>query len=233
MLWYKSWLETRSLVLFMVMYALFPIALFTLSPGPVNAPQGSLAAVQRSLELLPVYYSMIAVLLAGSGIKPQVGPHTAKGLVGSPYFTLSLPVSRFRLVATRAGVGMLETAGVLLIAPCAVWIVNAPLRANIIGSDLLLFWVTLVACGSVIHCLGILLSAFLDDPWRGFASMLGVVLLQRLLSPLLPFANIFRAMGPASPLFTHAIPWARIGISLVASVALFLLAAKVLERREY
>jgi hypothetical protein len=217
----------------MVVYALFPIALFTLSPRPANAPQASLAAAQRALEFLPVYYSMIAVLLAGSGIKPQAGPRAAKGLVGSPYFTLSLPVSRFRLVATRAGVGMLETVVILLIAPCAVWVILPPLRASVTGSDLLLFWVTLFACGSVIHSLGVLLSTFLDDPWRGFASMFAVLLLQRLLSPLPPFANIFRAMGPASPLFTHALPWASIGISLVASVALLLFAAKLLEMREY
>jgi ABC-2 type transport system permease protein len=234
-LWYKSWLETRSLVLFMVVYALFPIALFTLNPRPADAPQGSLAAAQRALGFLPVYYSMIAVLLAGSGIKPQAGPRTAKGLVGSPYFTLSLPVSRFRLVATRTGVGMLETVGVLVIAPCAVWIIFPPLRANVSGSDLLLFWVTLFACGTVIHALGVLLSAVLDDPWRGFASMFGVVLFQRLLSSqsLPPFINIFRAMGSASPLFTHALPWASIATSLVASAALFLVAAKVLEMREY
>ena len=100
MLWYKSWLETKSLVLFMALYALFPIALFTLTPRPTtNAPDASLAAAQRALEFLPVYYSMIPVLLAGSGIKPQAGPVAAKGLIGSPYFTLSLPVNRFRLVA--------------------------------------------------------------------------------------------------------------------------------------
>jgi hypothetical protein len=219
----------------MAVYALFPIALFTLGPLPANGPQGSLAAAQRALEFLPVYYSMIAVLLAGSGIKPQAGPGTAKGLAGSPYFTLSMPVSRFRLVATRAGVGILETAAILLIAPSAVWIILPPLRASVTGSDLLLLWVTLFACGSVIHALGVLLSAFLDDPWRGFASMFGVLLLQRLLSPpsLPPFVNIFRAMGSASPLITHALPWASIGISLAASAALFLVATKVLEAREY
>jgi len=234
-LWYKSWLETRGLVLFLVLYALFPIALFTLSPRPADAPQASMAGAQRGLEFLPVYYSMIAVLLAGSGIKPQAGPRAAKGLVGSPYFTLSLPVSRFRLVATRAGVGMLETVGILVIAPVAVWLTFPPLRANVTGSDLLLFWVTLFTCVTVIHALGVLLSTVLDDPWRGFASMFGVLLLQRLLSvqSLPSFINIFRAMGPASPLFTHALPWASIATSLVASAALILVAAKVLEMREY
>ena len=47
----------------------------------------------------------IAPLLAGAGIKTQAAFQTVKGLHGSTYFTLSLPVSRFRLLAIRAGIG--------------------------------------------------------------------------------------------------------------------------------
>ena len=101
MLWYKNWLETRPFVVFMTLYALFPVALFTLNPRPASAPQGSVAAVEAAIAFLPVYYSMIPALLAGSGIKAQAGLRT-KGLHASTYFTLSLPISRFRLVATRS-----------------------------------------------------------------------------------------------------------------------------------
>jgi hypothetical protein len=234
-LWYKFWLETRSLVLFMVVYAMFPVALSTLNPRPVNAPQGSLTAVESAVGFFALYYSMIPVLLAGSGIKAQASPGTTKGLYGSTYFTLSLPVSRFRLIASRAGIGLLETAGLLALAPGAVWIMFPPLRAHITGSDLMRFWVTLVVCGFAIHCLGVLLSTALEDPWRGFASMFGVVLLRWVLSTLSlpPFVNIFRAMGETSPLFTHTLPWASMGISLAASAMLFLAAARVVQMREY
>jgi ABC-2 type transport system permease protein len=174
-LWYKYWLETRFLAVFMVLYAMFPVALFALTPRPINAPQGSVAAVEGAVGFFAVYYSMIPVLLAGSGIKAQAGPRMTKGLYGSTYFTLSLPVSRFRLIATRAGIGMLETVGIFAIAPCAVWIMFPPLRAHITGSDLLLFWVTLFMCSSAIYFLGVLLSTILEDSWRGFASMFGVV----------------------------------------------------------
>ncbi len=235
MLWYKCWLETRFLALFMVLYAMFPVALFTLNPRPANAPQGSVAAVEGAVGFFAVYYSMIPVLLAGSGIKAQAGPRMTKGLYGSTYFTLSLPVSRFRLFATRAGIGMLETVGILAIAPCTVWIMFPPLRAHIAGSDLLLFWVTLFMCGSAIYFLGVLLSTILEDTWRGFASMFGVVFLRWLLSTLSlpPSVNIFRAMGASSPLFTHTLPWASMGISCGASAVLFLVAARVAQMREY
>jgi hypothetical protein len=234
-LWYKDWLETRLLALFMMAYAIFPVALFTLNPRAGNAPPGSLAAAEASVAFLAMYYSMIPVLLAGSGIKAQPGPRSAKGLHGSTYFTLSLPVSRIRLVATRVGVGMVVTAVLLAIAPCAVWIMFPPLRAHITGSDLLLFWVTLVACGSAIHLLGVLLATILEDPFRGFVSMFAVVFLRWGLSTLsLPSSvDIFRAMGASSPLFTHTLPWASMGISVGASVVLFLVAIKIVQMREY
>jgi ABC-2 type transport system permease protein len=234
-LWYKYWLETRFLALFMVSYAMFPVALFALTPRPINAPQGSVATAQGAVGFFAVYYSMIPVLLAGSGIKAQAGPRMTKGLYGSTYFTLSLPVSRFRLIATRAGTGMLETVGIFAIAPCAVWIMFPPLRAHITGSDLLLFWVTLFMCGSAIYIFGVLLSTILEDSWRGFASMFGVVFFQWLLSTrsLPPSINIFRAMGASSPLFTHTLPWASIGISLGTSAVLFMVAARVVQVREY
>ena len=235
MLWYKCWLETRLYITFMVLYAIFPIALAILNPRPANAPQNSLAAIEGAVGFFAVYYSMIPVLLAGSGIKTQAGPRTRADISGSRYFTLSLPVSRFRLIATRAGLGMLGTIGVFAIAPCAVWIMFPPLRIHITGSDLLLYWVTLSACASAIYFLGVLISTVLDDTWRGFAGMFGVVFLRWLLStvPLPPSFDIFRAMGAFSPLFTHALPWESIAISLSAATILFLAALRVVQKQEH
>ena len=109
MLWYKGWLETRFRILFMLFYAVFPIPLFTLTVPAANpAHPASLAAVAGSLGFFAFYYSIIPLMLAGSGIKTQADLQPRKGLHGSMYFTLSLPVSRFRLFATRAGLGMLR-----------------------------------------------------------------------------------------------------------------------------
>ncbi len=235
MLWHKCWLETRFLAFFMVVFAIFPIALATLNIRSADAPQRSPAAVERNVGFLVFYYSMIPLALAGSGVKTQAGPQTRHNLYGSTYFTLSLPVSRFRLLGTRAGLGMLESVGISAIAPCAVWITLPSLRSSISGSDLLLFWVTLSVCTSAIYFLGVLISTVLEDPWRGLASLVGLLFLRWLLPtlPLPPSFDIFRAMGVSSPLFTHTLPWASMGISIGAAAILFYAALRVVQKLEY
>src|SRR5271156_3514225 len=98
MLWYKGWLETRFNV-----FALITVACLFSWVGP---PAG-----QDLIGLVGFLLAIIPLNLAGSGIKTQ-SPLIKKGCHGSTYFTLSLPVSRFRLCATRAGLGMLETVGI-------------------------------------------------------------------------------------------------------------------------
>jgi hypothetical protein len=56
-LWYKYWLETRFLAVFMVLYAMFPVALFALTPRPINAPPGSVAASEAAVGFFAMYYS--------------------------------------------------------------------------------------------------------------------------------------------------------------------------------
>jgi type II secretory pathway component PulF len=46
-------------------------------------------------------------------------------------------------------------------------------------------------------------------------------------------ANIFRAMGESSPLFTHSLPWSSMGVSLGAAAILLLIAKRVVETLEY
>ncbi len=236
MLWYKGWLETRFRILFMLSYAVFPIPLLTLTQHTVNPGHAaSLAEVSGELGFFAFYYSIIPVMLAGSGIKTQMDIQARKGLHGSVYFTLSLPVSRLRLFATRAGLGMLEAAGVLAIAPCAAWIMFPTLRTHITGADLFAYWVTVSVCTSAFYSVGVLLSTFMDDVWQNMTSMFGVMFLWGLLSrPFLPTSvNIFRAMGQSSPLFTHTFPWASMGLSLGAAALLCFAALRVVQTHEY
>jgi hypothetical protein len=236
MLWYKGWLETRIRILFMLFFAVFPIPLFTLvQPAANPAHPASLAQVAGMVGFFAFYYSLVPLMLAGSGIKTQAAFQPAKGLHGSMYFTLSLPVSRFRLFATRAGLGMLAAAGVLAIAPCAAWIIFPPLRAHVTAHDLISHWVTLSVCGTAFYSAGVLLSTFLDDVWQYQISMFGSLFLWWLLSrPFLPTSvNIYRAMGQSSPLFTHTLPWASMGVSLGVATVLLLTALRVVETREY
>jgi len=234
MLWYKGWLETRFQAVFALLFAVFPILLFTLAtPHAANpAPQMSVAQAESAAGFFALYYSIVPLILAGSGVKAQ-STWMRKAVQGSVYFTLSLPVSRFRLFATRAGLGMLEAVAILTIAPCFLRIAFIEPQDHVSHSDLFAFWVTLSVCASAFHFLAVLLSTFLDDQARGWLSMLGLVCLYGLLSkvPLLAPVNIFRAM--VSPLFTHSFPWSSIGVSLGAAAVLGLAAFRVVQTREY
>ena len=180
-----------------------------------------------------MYYSIIPLFLAGSGIKTQ-SARMKRGLHGSMYFTLSLPVSRFRLFATRAGLGMLEVVAIFAVAPFAVWIRFVEPADHVTHSNLFAFWGTLSVCATAFYFLGVLLSTFLDEGAQGWISMFGLVFLYGLLSklPRLGAANIFRAM--ISPLFPpHSIPWASMGFSLGVAAVLGFAALKIVQTREY
>ena len=235
MLWYKGWLETRFRVLFMFLYAIFPIPLITLTAHAV-APRfdPSLVEMKGMVGYFALFYSIVPLMLAGAGIKTQADFRPQKGLHGSIYFTLSLPVSRLRLLVTRAGLGMAEAAVVLTIAPFAIWIMLPPLRVHTTALELFEYWLALSVCASAFYFLGVLLSTFLDDLWQNWVSLFGIVFLYGLSSrfPGTP-VNILWAMGAASPLFTHTFPWASMSFALGVAAILLSAALKVVETREY
>ena len=93
MLWHKGWLETRYRLLF----ALGFVGLFQiLQHKNGTTPQGIFAFVQFTVPVLVV---MTYSLLAGAGIATQPSLVASKGIHGSTLFTLSLPVSRLRLMS--------------------------------------------------------------------------------------------------------------------------------------
>ena len=147
MLWYKGWLETRFRALFVFGGILFVMGVMarTIPPHPPHFhPEPLLNGLALLLAVMPV-------TLAGAGIKTQPLLRSNRGLYGSMYFTLSLPVSRLRLLATRAGLGMLETVGVLAALTCVAWFMFPALRVVLTGSDLFAYWVTVSICVSAFY----------------------------------------------------------------------------------
>jgi hypothetical protein len=235
-LWYKSWLETRFRLIFAIIFASFPIVLVMgVQHTPSAASPPTLAILEGMSGFWAFYWSLVSLNLAGSGIKTQATYRPTKGLHSSMLFTLSMPTSRFRLLATRAGLGLLETAAVLVIPACTMWIIFPGFRPQVSSSDLVKFWITLCLCATGFYGFGVLLSTLLDDFTQNWASIIGILTAWWLLSlPHVPSsANIFRAMGPNSPLFTHSLPWTSMGVSLSVGIILFLSAAALIRAREF
>ena len=232
MLWYKGWLETRLRVLFVFGNILFLVGL---SLRYIDPPLPR-AVVENLLSSLAVLLLFIPVVLGGAGINaPRILFGAAKGLHGSMYFTLSLPVSRLRLLATRAGLGMLETVGVLAALSCVAWFMLPAPRVYVTVSGLFAHWVTVSICISAFYSLSVFFATFLGDQEQAGASATLIIILLLLFRAVsVPASvNIFRAMGQSSPLITHTFPWASMGISLGVAAIMFLAAMRVVQTHEY
>jgi len=232
MLWYKGWLETRWKLLFVLAFytAVFIIGANT----PPPAAESKVAALMGLARLSTMIVMFACVMMAGTGITTQPSFVVTKGLHGSTLFTLSLPVSRFRLLTARTSLGWLEMAGVVG-SVCGLWFTLPLMKAVVAPLDMFRYAITLVACGSVFYCASVLLGAFLEEVWRIWGSMMVVGALWLLCSktPVPASLNIFRAMAEGSPLLAHSMPWVAMGFSLGLGAILLFAALKVAEMREY
>jgi hypothetical protein len=229
MLWYKGWLETRW-------RAIYPlgIVLFVLISGAWSGVNSSRDAA-RMLDAMSLLWAFAAVLLASCGVRTQVAFRATKGIDGSTHFTLSLPVSRFRLVAVRAGVGLAIVAGVATVACVVLWFAAPRLGIQTTLEGVLGYATVILTCGMTFHFLSVLFATFLDEMWQMWGSAIVILILRWLSSkpPVPQSLNIFRAMGSASPLMGHAMPWAGMALSVGLSASLFLMAFKIAQVREY
>lgn len=230
MLWYKGWLETQfKLLLSVCMLAAFLIFFGVTKAPPQAKPVAGLILFTKSQLVI------LFTWLAGAGIITQPSFQATKGLHGSTLFTLSLPVSRFRLLAVRAGLGFVEVSVLIAGMCCGLWRVLPGLKGAVTGGEIIEYAVTLIVSASTFYFVSVLLATFLDDVWRMWGSMIVYAALWGLSSWItLPAAvDIFRAIGDGSPLIAHAMPWSPMAFSLGLSAILFFAALKIAQAREY
>jgi hypothetical protein len=234
MLWYKGWLETRYRLLFAL--AFFGILLIQAYMLRGAKPQVPAAETVRIFAISTIFLVVtLCGMVSGAGIATQPSIQAAKGLHGSMYFTLSLPVSRFRLLAVRAGLGWLEVAGGIAALCIGMWILLRVLNAAARPEEMFEHALTLIACASALYFVSVLLATFLEEQWRVFGNMISFAALWWIPNHTAfpASANIFRAMGEASPLLAHTMPWTAMAFSLELAAILFFAALKVVQLREY
>jgi len=176
-----------------------------------------------------------AINLAGAGIRTQSFLRVSRGLHGSTYLTLSLPVSRFRLLAVRAGFGLLETTGINVFMIVSAWSLFSLVRGNSTLFDLLRLILAAIVCTACFYFVSVSVATVLDETWQMFGSMflIGIAWWAMSRFTLPPSVSVFRFMSDASPLLTHRLPWTAMAVSLLASALLFLTALRIVETHEY
>src|SRR5215467_13626985 len=211
MLWKKGWYESRIRLL-SVLAIVAVITVLTMSPTPPPPGEGP-----GALVTLPPTPAMAApLLLAGAGVKTQLGGlRRSRGLHGSMYYTLSLPVKRTRLFSVRVSLGLAEMAGILVLTWAALLLVHSifdsiPQPSDLFKqgptpSDLFKQGLVTFCCVTAVYSLGVFFASFLDDVYQHWATLFTVVgtivILNRVSLPAWMQSSL------ASPLNTHTMPW--------------------------
>jgi hypothetical protein len=218
----KAWMETRWRLLGLAVYLLIALALNFRN----RAGTGVLTTAWFMLTFL-------AISLGGSGVTSQAPLAFSEGVAGSTQFTISLPVTRLRLLAVRAAVGLVETAAVAALTAFLIWALFPVTRETAAPADFARLVLTTVLFLTAPYCAHVFFSTWSEEPFSLAYAGGSVILLLLLCHQLSPGVDIIRAFGDASPLKTHELPWSQLIPSVIAALILVFAAGSVVRRREY
>ena len=233
MLWYKAWLETRWRFAFLVGLVL----LIWLTPLWITAtgvhttvPAARFwMAIQLGSVILFIF---TPIYLAGSGINTQGGYTFTPGFHGSMLFTLSLPVSRRRLLFARAGLGAVLTC--ILAVIMAGYILHLRPEATS-ALQALVYLTRVIVCTMAIYAFSVLLACVLDEIWQftgAFIVWPMVFLLQAKFDWVAQISPL-RGMSLNCYPIPAPMPWAPVVASLALTTVLAWISVVVVQRKEY
>jgi len=252
MLWYKSWLDTRwrfliGLALLLCSAAAtvltYPqlVKLLPLVPTNIQGPLGQ--RIRESAELMRSYPSFVwsnwfrqnlsegatlfAVLLGTAGLLSHSG---------GALFTLSLPVSRRRLLGVRAAAGLAELFVLVLVPSLLIPLLSPAIGERYGAGAALIHSVCLFTAASVFFSLAFLLSTIYSDVWRPLLIALAFAIVLALVDQLLlrsPAQSLFGVMRGETYFRAGRLPWEGLVASAAVSAALFYGAVVNFARRDF
>jgi hypothetical protein len=253
MLWKKVWWETRWLFL-IGLGALLSICILTFvadydtatwtarlqrSAGLSESERQVLDNFQGRMWMLLFKFLLCfvwadyAVIMGAACLMTVCPAMPSQGAAG--LYTLSLPVSRRKVLLSQATVGFSQIFLVALITPLIL-----PLIARFQGQwfswkDALIYTLMMVLGSAVFFYLSFLLTVILNNWVFAFMLVEGVVI--ALFLPFLslearPWWNILGVMAGESYFYHGQIPWLGLSISLILSAVFMFTAVRIYERRE-
>jgi ABC-2 type transport system permease protein len=256
MLWQTAWIETRwrfAIGLLVIGCSAVATVMFyptvaKLLTGPLVVPEvspGVTAQIRHQVELahtFPGYvwsqwfghnfgqqWTLFAAVLGAGGLVAQ-----SRG--GGAHFTLSMPVSRERILFTRAGVAFAQLALMALLPSLAIAAAAPAVGASYGVLDVLVYAVSMVIGGAWVFALATWLSTVFNDLWRPALLAImaaGIFGIHGQLSATLAIPDFTRAMTAASWFEHGQLPWLGWLASAAAALLLMYAAAATLARRDF
>jgi hypothetical protein len=224
MLWYKNWRETIPMLLFL---QIFFIQFLTPNAWRIFAPDYNPA-------FFGVFILVGFMFLGGSGIRTRLGFARMKSSsIQSTLYTLSLPVSRRRLLIARALLGLLEMLLVSIILAILVLCTIGP-RNYLTISTMSRMLIVCFSFGMAFYFFSTLMATVLHGAYHLLTCyfLFNALLLgsERLgwLSTYVGFRTLLRSV-----VISGIYPWLQMGISVAAGMIFLFLSVKIVESQEY
>ncbi len=253
MLWKKSWWETRWLFLIglgsiLLAYSLTfggsydaaswterlhrSAALSEIERRALNNYQAQTWALWFKM-LLNFIWSYYSVFMGTACMMAACRRTSSQGAAG--LFTLSLPVSRRKVILSQAAVGFSEMVVAALLPSLLL-----PIMARFHGqwflwSDTMIYLLLTIFGGAVFFCFAILLTVIIGHRFVVIGIVVALVI--ALFLPFQPLGtrpgwNILGVMAGESYFYHGQIPWLGLLISLILSAVFMFTAVRIYERRD-
>ena len=255
MLWYKSWLETRSRFLIGLVLLLLSVngtvlayprvvKLLPLVPSidvsteigrrlkdiaDLSRSYGGYVWAQGLRQNVTQMLSLFAALLGTGGLLSQ-----ASG--GGALFTLSLPVSRNRLLGVRAATGLAELAALALVPLLVLPLLSPVVDQRYSIGDALIHGACFFVAGSVLFSMTSLLSTVFSDVWRPALIVCGLAAVLGICEPFFGIwsrYSLFGIMNGEMYFRGDGLPWLGLLASAAVSAAMLFAASRNLARQDF
>jgi hypothetical protein len=251
MLWHKAWLETRWRFLVALGMLLcsaatvvltYPqvIKLLPMVPASLSGPIGErireAAELSRSYrgyiwshwfkQNLPQWSTLFAILLGTASLFVHSG---------GDLFTLSLPVSRARLLGVRAATGLAELFVIAAVPSMLIPLLSPAIQESYGLRSAFVHGACVFVASSVFFSIALWLSTVFSDAWRPLLITLAVALALGLLD-LASRTRVFSlfTVMTAESYFRHGrLPWLGLLGAGAASAAFFYGAIVNIQRRDF
>jgi len=255
MIWYKSWLDTRSrfmagLVLLVLsacgtvfyypqVLKLIPMADTIEVSGELGRRIREGAALSSSFrgyvwaqwmrQAMTNLATLFAVLLGAGGLFSRASGDSA-------LFALSMPVSRDRVLGVRAVTGLAELAAMTVIPVILLPLLSPGVGEHYSPVDAVVHAACLFVAAATFFSLALLLSTVFTDFWRPLLIACGVAIALSLYEAVLRGQSsygIFRVMSGEDYFRTGHLPWLGLFASATASAAMLYTATRTLARQDF
>jgi hypothetical protein len=255
MLWYKSWLETRwrfaiglaililsavgTVLAYPRVVKLLPLVPSVVDSGEVGRRLMEIAALSRTYRgyvWAQWVRQNMTQMLALFGALLGTGGLLSQSAGGGALFTLSLPVSRDRLLGVRAATGLAELFALAFIPSLVLPLLSPAVGESFSGVDVLAYGTCAFVAAAVLFSLASLLSTIFTDVWR---PALIVCLLAACIGLVEPFLGdysrygLFGLMDGEMYFRGNGLPWLGLLASAALSTAMLFAASRNLARQDF